>query len=33
MYYNEAPKGGHYPALEQPEMFADELRKAFRSVR
>lgn len=33
MYYNEAPKGGHYPALEQPEIFADELRKAFRSVR
>jgi len=33
MYYNEAPKGGHYPALEQPEMFAEELRKAFRSVR
>jgi pimeloyl-ACP methyl ester carboxylesterase len=33
MYYNEVEKGGHYPAMEQPEMFADELRKGFRGVR
>jgi len=33
MYYQEVEKGGHYPAMEQPEMFADELRKGFRSVR
>jgi len=33
VYYNSLPKGGHYPALEQPELFADELRKGLRSVR
>jgi len=33
VYYNSLPKGGHYPALEEPELFADELRKGLRSVR
>jgi len=32
-YWNEVPKGGHFAALEQPELFVSELRKAFRQVR
>jgi pimeloyl-ACP methyl ester carboxylesterase len=32
-YWNEVPKGGHFAALEQPELFVGELRKAFRQVR
>lgn len=32
-YYNRLPKGGHFAAWEQPEVFSEELRKAFRSVR
>jgi pimeloyl-ACP methyl ester carboxylesterase len=31
-YYNEAPKGGHFAAWEQPEIFAQELRAAFASL-
>ena len=33
IYYNEVDKGGHFAAWEQPELFADELRAAFRSLR
>ncbi len=33
IYYNEVDKGGHFAAWEQPELFANELRAAFRSVR
>jgi pimeloyl-ACP methyl ester carboxylesterase len=33
VYYNEAPKGGHFAAWEQPEIFAEEMRSAFRSLR
>ena len=33
VYYNEAPKGGHFAAWEEPEVFADELRSAFKSLR
>ena len=33
VYYNEAPKGGHFAAWEEPEIFAGELRAAFRSLR
>ena len=33
IYYNVAPKGGHFAAWEQPELFSSELRKAFRSLR
>jgi pimeloyl-ACP methyl ester carboxylesterase len=32
-YYNKPGKGGHFAAWEQPELFASELRSAFRSVR
>ena len=33
IYFNEADKGGHFAAWEQPELFAAELRAAFRSLR
>jgi len=33
VYYNEAPKGGHFAAWEEPEVFATEMRAAFRSLR
>jgi pimeloyl-ACP methyl ester carboxylesterase len=33
IYFHEAPKGGHFAAWEQPELFASELRAAFRSLR
>jgi pimeloyl-ACP methyl ester carboxylesterase len=33
IYYNRLPKGGHFAAWEQPEVFADELRASFRSLR
>jgi len=33
IYFNEVDKGGHFAAWEQPELFAAELRAAFRSVR
>jgi len=33
IYYNEVDKGGHFAAWEQPELFAAELRAAFRSLR
>jgi pimeloyl-ACP methyl ester carboxylesterase len=33
VYYNEAPRGGHFAAWEQPEIFAAELRDAFRTLR
>ena len=32
-YFNEADKGGHFAAWEQPALFAIELRAAFRSLR
>jgi pimeloyl-ACP methyl ester carboxylesterase len=32
-YFNEAAKGGHFAAWEEPELFAVELRAAFRSLR
>ncbi len=32
-YWNEVPKGGHFAALEQPELFVTELRKSFAQVR
>jgi pimeloyl-ACP methyl ester carboxylesterase len=32
-YFNEADKGGHFAAWEEPELFSSELRAAFRSVR
>lgn len=32
-YYNEADKGGHFAAWEQPELFSQEIRAAFRALR
>ena len=32
-YFNEVDKGGHFAAWEEPELFTEELRAAFRSVR
>jgi pimeloyl-ACP methyl ester carboxylesterase len=33
IYFNEVDKGGHFAAWEQPEIFAREVRAAFRSLR
>jgi pimeloyl-ACP methyl ester carboxylesterase len=33
IYFQEVDKGGHFAAWEQPELFAAELRAAFRSLR
>jgi pimeloyl-ACP methyl ester carboxylesterase len=32
-YFNQAARGGHFAAWEEPELFAAELRAAFRSLR
>jgi epoxide hydrolase len=32
-YWNEVDKGGHFAAFEQPKIFTEELRKAFKSRR
>jgi pimeloyl-ACP methyl ester carboxylesterase len=32
-YFNEAAKGGHFAAWEEPDVFAGEVRVAFRSLR
>ena len=33
MHYNRLPKGGHFAAWEQPQLFSEELRAGFRSLR
>jgi pimeloyl-ACP methyl ester carboxylesterase len=33
IYFNEVDKGGHFAAWEEPEVFASELREAFRPLR
>ena len=33
VYFNEADRGGHFAAWEEPERFAAELRAAFGSLR
>jgi pimeloyl-ACP methyl ester carboxylesterase len=33
IHYNRLEKGGHFAAWEQPELFADEMRTSFRSLR
>jgi pimeloyl-ACP methyl ester carboxylesterase len=33
IHWNELDKGGHFAALEQPELFVQELRDCFRAVR
>ena len=32
-YYNKADRGGHFAAWEEPLLFSDEVRAAFRSLR
>jgi pimeloyl-ACP methyl ester carboxylesterase len=32
-YFNEAARGGHFAAWEEPQLFTEELRAAFRSLR
>jgi pimeloyl-ACP methyl ester carboxylesterase len=32
-YFNEADKGGHFAAWEEPDLFATEIRAAFKSLR
>jgi pimeloyl-ACP methyl ester carboxylesterase len=32
-YFNEVDKGGHFAAWEEPQLFTEELRAAFRSLR
>jgi hypothetical protein len=31
-YWNEAARGGHFAAFEQPGVFVEELRAAFRAL-
>jgi pimeloyl-ACP methyl ester carboxylesterase len=33
IHYNKMPRGGHFAAWEQPELFVSEIRAAFRSLR
>jgi pimeloyl-ACP methyl ester carboxylesterase len=33
IHYNRLPKGGHFAAWEQPQLFAEEMRASFRSLR
>ena len=33
IYFNDVDKGGHFAAWERPELFTDEIRAAFRSLR
>jgi pimeloyl-ACP methyl ester carboxylesterase len=33
IHYNKLPKGGHFAAWEQPELFVDELRASFKTLR
>jgi pimeloyl-ACP methyl ester carboxylesterase len=33
IYYNQVDKGGHFAAWEQPQLFSQEVRAAFRSLR
>ena len=33
IHYNKLDKGGHFAAWEQPELFVDEVRTGFRSLR
>ena len=32
-YFNEVERGGHFAAWEEPELFADDMRAAFRTMR
>ncbi len=33
IHYNKLPRGGHFAAWEQPELFTQEMRISFRSLR
>lgn len=33
IHYNRLPRGGHFAAWEQPELFVEEMRASFRSLR
>ncbi len=33
IYFNELDRGGHFAAWEQPQLFSQEIRAAFRSLR
>ena len=33
IYYNKLEKGGHFAAWEQPQLFSEEMRAAFKSLR
>lgn len=33
IYYNQASKGGHFAAWEEPEVFSEEIRAAFKTLR
>ena len=33
VYYNEVDKGGHFAAWEEPQLFSEEIRAAFRTAR
>jgi pimeloyl-ACP methyl ester carboxylesterase len=33
IYFHEVDKGGHFAAWEQPQLFAEEIRSAFRTLR
>ena len=33
IHFNRVAKGGHFAAWEQPDIFTDELRAGFRSLR
>jgi pimeloyl-ACP methyl ester carboxylesterase len=33
IHYNKLDKGGHFAAWEQPNLFSEEMRAAFRSLR
>jgi pimeloyl-ACP methyl ester carboxylesterase len=33
IYFHEATRGGHFAAWEEPQLFSEELRAAFRALR
>jgi hypothetical protein len=33
IYFNEVDKGGHFAAWEQPQLFSEEIRASFRTLR
>jgi pimeloyl-ACP methyl ester carboxylesterase len=33
VYFHQADQGGHFAAWEEPDLFAEELRVGFRSLR